>query len=63
MTKFGLVSVCASARGTNLFETEYGPLAKSFEELKGNLVAVWYEKCFEFIKKEKRLHKKSLLWR
>jgi len=34
------VCVCVCVCGTNLFETEYGPLAKSCEELKGNLLAV-----------------------
>jgi uncharacterized protein YqkB len=47
------VCVCACVRGcgTNLFETEYGPLAKFCEELKGNFVAVGYKKYFEFMKK------------
>jgi hypothetical protein len=29
----------------------YGPLAKSCEKRKKNLVAVMYKKCFEFMKK------------
>jgi len=56
-TEFNLVCVCvrvcAYVRGcgTNLFETEYGPLAKFCEDLKGNRVAVRYKNCFELMKK------------
>jgi hypothetical protein len=45
------VGGCVRGCGTNLFETEYGPLANSCEELKVNLVAVRHKKCFEFTKK------------
>ena len=34
---------------TNLFETEYRPLANSCEQLKGNVVTVTYKKCFDFM--------------